>query len=88
MNPSMTKEQSIMFFFFHDSMRLYLALVHTISHQVAVLFEIFVAGMAMKSLNSVISSFYLLCGLAMSKACAHHSFSISVKSVNVTISSF
>lgn len=48
--------------FFNDSMTLF-GTGDTISHQVTVLFEIFVAEMARKSFFSVISAFYLLCGL-------------------------
>lgn len=84
MNSSMKKDTVKWLPF--SSMRVLFGIpVHTISYQVAVLLEIFVAEMATKSLISIISAFRPLCGLTVNQVCAHHSFLLGVKWVNSTL---
>lgn len=88
MNSSVEKEQSEMLPFLQQSVLLYLALRHTISYQVTVLFATLVTEMVIKSLVSFTSAFYPLDDLAVNRVFANHSFLLSVKWIHRPISSF
>lgn len=85
MNSSVEKEQSQCSRFRNASMILYLALMHTNSYRVTVLFATLVAETVIKSLLSITSAFYPLDGLAVNRVCAHHSFLLSVKWIHRTL---